>query len=100
MPISEQRKLEIQAAKVSLVEEHGAFDEAVQNEIRKEYSLSQEVSILRKEVGELKSAILELLQIEKMDSDNSAEFDEYHAYVEDCKKSVKETYQDEERANR
>lgn len=85
---------------MSLVEEHSSFDEAVQNEIRKEYSLSQEVAILRKEVCELKAAILELLQIEKMDTENSTEFDEYHSYVENCKKSVKETYTDEERTNR
>ena len=95
LPIAEQRKLEIQAAKISLVAEHNSLDEAIQNEIRKEYSLSQEVSLLRKEVSELKEAVLELLQIEKMDTCNSAEFDEYNDYVESCKETVKENYVEE-----
>lgn len=95
LPISEQRKLEIQAAKVSLVEEHNPLDEAIQNEIRKEYSLSQEVSLLRKEVFELKAAIKELLQVEKMSGENSEEFDEYNNYVESCKETVKENYVEE-----
>lgn len=98
LPIAEQRKLEIQAAKVSLVEEHSSLDESIQNEIRKQYSLSQEVSLLRKEVFELKAAIKELLQIETIGTENSTEFDEYNKYVEDCKKTAKESF-NEERAD-
>lgn len=95
LPIAEQRKLEIQAAKLSLVEEHNSLDEAIQNKIREQYSLSQEVSLLRKEVFELKAAIKEMTGIDAISSNNSKEFDEYNKYVEDCKAEVKENYVEE-----
>lgn len=95
MPISEQRKLEIQAAKISLVAEHNSLDEAIQNKIREQYSLSQEVSLLRKEVFALKAAIEEMAGIDAISTYNSEEFDEYNKYVEDCKTQVKENYGEE-----
>lgn len=95
MPISEQRKLEIQAAKISLVAEHNSLDEAIQNKIREQYSLSQEVSLLRKEVFALKAAIEEMARIDAISTDNSEKFDEYNKYVEDCKTQVKENYVEE-----
>ena len=95
MPISEQRKLEIQAAKISLVAEHNSLDEAIQNKIREQYSLSQEVSLLRKEVFALKAAIEEMAGIDAISTDNSEKFDEYNKYVEDCKTQVKENYVEE-----
>ena len=95
MPISEQRKLEIQAAKISLVAEHNSLDEAIQNKIREQYSLSKEVSLLRKEVFALKAAIEEMAGIDAISTDNSEKFDEYNKYVEDCKTQVKENYVEE-----
>ena len=90
LPIAEQRKAEVQAAKLSLVEEHTPIDEAIQTEIRKEYSLSQEISLLRKEVFGLKSALAALMDTEPMSTENSTEFNAYNEYVEKCKKTVKE----------
>ena len=95
LPVSEQRKLEIQDAKIHLVAEHNSLDEAIQNKIREQYSLSQEVSLLRKEVFELKAAIKEMAWIDAISTDNSEEFDEYNKYVEDCKTEVKENYVEE-----
>lgn len=89
MPISERRQNEIRDARISLVKESRSRDEAIQNEIRKKYSLSEEIAILRKEVSELKTALIELLQIETLDSENSTEFDTYNKYVEGCKAKIK-----------
>lgn len=95
LPIAEQRKREVQDAKLSLVEEHTSIDEAIQTEIRKKYSLSQEVSLLRKEVFELKSALAALMDTEPMSTENSTEFNAYNEYVEKCKKTVKESFNEE-----
>ena len=89
MSISERRQNEIRDARISLVKESRSRDEQIQNEIRKKYSLSEEVAILRKEVSELKTALTELLQIETLDSENSTEFDTYNKYVEECKAKIK-----------
>lgn len=89
LPICEQRRNAVRDARISLVKEHKSRDEAIQNEIRKEYSLSEEVAILRKEVKELKEALTELLQIETL-TDNATEFDVYNDYVEGCKAKIKE----------
>ncbi len=89
MSISERRQNEIRDARISLVKESRSRDEQIQNEIRKKHSLSEEVAILRKEVSELKTALIELLQIETLDSENSTEFDTYNKYVEECKAKIK-----------
>lgn len=39
--------------------------------------------------------MMEMLQIETMDSENSTEFEEYNAYVEECKMKVKEGFEEE-----
>lgn len=89
MSISERRQNEIRDARISLVKESRSRDEQIQNEIRKKYSLSEEIAILRKEVSELKTALIELLQMETLDSENSVEFDTYNKYVEECKDKIK-----------
>lgn len=89
MPISERRRNEIRDARIKLIKESRSRDEAIQNEIRKKYSLSEEIAILRKEVSELKVALIELLQMETLNSENSTEFDEYNKYVEECKSKIK-----------
>ena len=89
MPISERRQNEIRDARISLVKESRSRDEQIQNEIRKKYSLSEEIAILRKEVSELKTALMELLQMETLDSENATEFDTYNKYVEECKSKIK-----------
>ena len=89
LSISERRQNEIRDARISLVKESRSRDEQIQNEIRKKYSLSEEVAILRKEVSELKTVLTELLQIEALDSENSTEFDTYNKYVEECKAKIK-----------
>ena len=89
LPISERRQNEIRDARISLVKEARSRDEQIQNEIRKKYSLSEEVAILRKEVSELKAALIELVQIEALASENSTEFDTYNKYVEECKAKIK-----------
>ena len=95
LPISEKRLNDVRDAKISLVQEHESRDEEIQNKIRERYSLSQEVAILRKQVQELTKAMMEMLQIETMDSENSTEFEEYNAYVEECKVKVKEGFEEE-----
>ena len=88
----EKRKREVNEAKLSLVEEHEARDEAIQTEIRKEYSLSQEVAILRKQVMELTTTIKEMLdEAETFEEDATVtEFESYNRYIEECKLKVKE----------
>ena len=88
----EKRKREVNEAKLSLVEEHEARDEAIQTEIRKEYSLSQEVAILRKQVMELTATLKELLEeAETFEEDATvAEFETYNRYIEECKQKIKE----------
>lgn len=88
----EKRKREVNEAKLSLVEEHEARDEAIQTEIRKEYSLSQEVAILRKQVMELTSTLKELLdEAETFEEDAIVtEFETYNRYIEECKQKIKE----------
>ncbi len=88
----EKRKREVNEAKLSLVEEHEARDEAIQTEIRKEYSLSQEVAILRKQVMELTTTIKEMLdEAETFEEDATVtEFESYNRYIEECKQKVKE----------
>lgn len=89
LPILERRKNEVRDAKISLVAEHAPRDESIQNEIRKRYSLSEEIALLRKEVNELRNAMAELLQLEPL-SEKEKEFTDYHRYVEKCKSSIKE----------
>lgn len=89
LPISERRQNEIRDARISLVKESKSRDEQIQNEIRKKYSLSEEIAILRKAVSELKTVLTELLQMEALDSENSTEFDVYNEYVEECKSKIK-----------
>ena len=89
MPLCERRRNEVRDARISLVKEHKSRDEAIQNEIRKKYSLSEEIALLRKEVKKLKESLSELLQIETL-TDNAMEFDDYNAYVEECKIKIKE----------
>lgn len=89
LPISERRQNEIRDARISLIKESRSRDEQIQNEIRKKYSLSEEIAILRKAVSELKTVLTELLQIEALDSENSTEFDTYNKYVEKCKAKIK-----------
>lgn len=89
-PISEKRQSSVRDAKVDLVDEHSSRDEQIQRLIRENYSLSEEISLLRKEVNELKTAFIELLQIETFDSEESSEFDKYNAFIEECKKKVPE----------
>lgn len=88
----EKRKREVNEAKLSLVEEHKARDEAIQTEIRKEYSLSQEVAILRKQVMELTTTLKEMLdEAETFEEDATVtEFETYNRYIEECKQKVKE----------
>lgn len=87
----EKRKREVNEAKLSLVEEHEARDEAIQTEIRKEYSLSQEVAILRKQVMELTATLKEMLdEAETFEEDATVtEFETYNRYIEECKEKVK-----------
>lgn len=88
----EKRKREVNEAKLSLVEEHEARDEAIQTEIRKEYSLSQEVAILRKQVMELTTTLKEMLdEAETFEKDATVtEFETYNRYIEECKQKIKE----------
>lgn len=88
----EKRKREVNEAKLSLVEEHEARDEAIQTEIRKEYSLSQEVGILRKQVMELTATLKEMLdEAETFEEDATVtEFETYNRYIEECKQKIKE----------
>lgn len=88
----EKRKREVNEAKLSLVEEHEARDEAIQIEIRKEYSLSQEVAILRKQVMELTTTLKEMLdEAETFEKDATVtEFETYNRYIEECKQKIKE----------
>lgn len=88
----EKRKREVNEAKLSLVEEHKARDEAIQTEIRKKYSLSQEVAILRKQVMELTTTLKEMLdEAETFEEDATVtEFETYNRYIEECKQKIKE----------
>lgn len=88
----EKRKREVNEAKLSLVEEHEARDEAIQIEIRKNYSLSQEVAILRKQVMELTATLKEMLdEAETFEEDATVtEFETYNRYIEECKQKIKE----------
>lgn len=88
LPILERRKTEIRDAKISLVAEHAPRDEQIQNEIRKKYSLSEEIALLRKEVNELRSAMAEL-QLQPL-SEKAKKFADYYQYVENCKSKIKE----------
>lgn len=88
LPILERRKNEVRDAKISLVAEHASRDEQIQNEIRKKYSLSEEIALLRKEVNELRSVMAEL-QLEPL-SEESKEFANYYQYIEKCKSRIKE----------
>lgn len=89
-PLLEKRKSDVREAKAALTDEHSSRDEQIQCLIRENYSLSEEIALLRKEVNELKTAFIELLQIEIFDSEESSEFDEYNAFIEECKKKVPE----------
>lgn len=90
----EKRKREVNEAKLSLVEEHEVRDEAIQMEIRKNYSLSQEVAILRKQVNELTSTLKAMLDEAEVFDDEAVvtEFEEYNKYIENCKKKVTQKY--------
>lgn len=90
--LCEKRKREVNEAKLSLVEEHEARDEAIQIEIRKNYSLSQEVAILRKQVMELTATLKEMLyEAETFEEDATVtEFETYNRYIEECKQKIKE----------
>lgn len=85
-PLYEKRQNETRDAKLSLVEEHASRDQAIQNEIRKDYSLSQELSILRKEIFYLHNLINDTNAATK----ESNEFLQYYDTVEACKEKVKE----------
>ena len=89
-PISERRKNDVRDAKISLIAEHRSRDEQIQAEIRKQYSLSEEISLLRKEIDVLHNAIVQLLQIDSLGTDISEEFAAYSQYVEHCKNMVQE----------
>lgn len=80
LPIYEQKQNEVRDSKISLVEEHTSRDAAIQNEIRKTHSLSEELSIIRKEIFILRTAL-------DLPDD---EFTDFYKTVEEAKKYVKE----------
>lgn len=90
LSILERRKNDVRDAKISLIAEHKSRDALIQDEIRQKYSLSEEIAMLRKEIDVLRDAIMQLLQIDTLESDVSDEFTTYSQYVEHCKSIVSE----------
>lgn len=93
--IKNYREDQTRDAKISLVEEHSSNDEQIQQLIREKYSLSQELSLLRKEVATLTDMLKQLMEVDLLDSDSEndvkTDFNEYTEYVEQCIAEVEES---------